>query len=174
LKSLQQFFKESLEIHEAVNAEVDFEIKDGKNFYSGNAKKILVVGQANYAEVYIDRDSKVEVIDFTGCQCKTIRIDVSQCNKLKEIVGGSGENMFCTIRKNANLETINLGSYQQFGDAKGGQVSYIDKNKKLKLTYNDLPKMVDARHGLNLENVSGKNIMRSNGVNKVEPLKDIK
>lgn len=174
MKTLQQFFKESLEISEAVSAEVDFEIKDGKNIYSGNAKKILVVGQANYAEVYINKDSKVEVIDFTGCQCKTIRIDVIQCNKLREIIGGSGENMFCSIRKNTNLETLALGSYQQFGDAKGGQFSYIDKNKKLKLTYNDLPKMVDAKHGLDLEDVSGKHIMRSNGINKAEPLKDIR
>lgn len=172
MKSLQEYITEQL--NEAVEPETTFEIKDGKNMYSGNAKKIIVTGQADYAEIYIDKDSKVEVIDFTGCQCKTIRIDVIQCNKLKEIIGGSGDNMFCTIRKNTNLEKLELGSYQMFSDGKGGQMSYIDKNKKLSLSYDNLPKMVDAKHGLDIENLAGKHILRSNGVSKEEPLKDIK
>lgn len=172
MKTLQEYLTEHL--NEAVEPETTFEIKDGKNMYSGNAKKIVVTGQADYAEVYIDKDSKVEVIDFAGCQCKTIRIDVIQCNKLKEIIGGSGDNMFCTIRKNVNLEKLELGSYQMFSDGKGGQMSYIDKNKKLTLSYDNLPKMVDAKHGLDIENLAGKHILRSNGVSKEEPLKDIK
>lgn len=172
MKSLQDYITEQL--NEAVEPETTYEIKDGKNIYSGNAKKIVVTGQADYAEVYINKDSKVEVIDFTGCQCKTIRIDVIQCNKLKEIIGGSGDNMFCCIRKNVNLEKLELGSYQRFGDGKGGQVSYIDKNKNLTLSYDNLPKTVDAKHGLDIENVSGKHILRGNGVQNEEPLKDIK
>lgn len=172
MKTLQEYLTEQL--NEAVEPETTFEIKDGKNMYLGNAKKIVVTGQADYAEVYIDKDSKVEIIDFTGCQCKTIRIDVIQCNKLKEIIGGSGDNMFCTIRKNVNLEKLELGSYQMFSDGKGGQMSYIDKNKKLSLSYDNLPKMVDAKHGLDIENLAGKHILRGNGVSKEEPLKDIK
>ena len=172
MKTLQEFIIEQL--NEAVEPETTFEIRNGKNIYSGNAKKIIVTGQADYAEVYINKDAKVEVVDFTGCQCKTIRIDVIQCNKLKEIIGGSGDNLFCSIRKNANLEKLEFGSYQMFSDGKGGQMSYIDKNKKLTLTYDNLPKMVDAQHGLDIENVSGKHIMRSNGMTSKEPVKDIK
>lgn len=172
MKTLVEFITEQL--NEAVEQETVFEIKNGKNIYSGDAKKIIVTGQADYAEVYIDRDATVEVIDLTGCQCKTIGIFVIQCNKLVEIIGGSGDNMFCVIRKNANLRKLELGSYQMFSDGKAGQVSDIDKNKKLTLTYDNLPKMVDARHGLDIENVSGKHIMRSNGMTSKEPLKDIK
>ena len=172
MKSLQEYLTEYL--NEAVEPEATFEIKDGKNMYSGNAKKIVVTGQADYAEVYINKDSKVEVIDFTGCQCKTIRIDVNQCNKLKEIIGGTGDNMFCSIRKNVNLEKLELGSYQMFSDGKGGQMSYIDKNKKLSLSYDNLPKMVDSKHGLDIENLDGKHVLRSNGVSNEEPLKDVK
>jgi len=172
MKSLHQYLDNAL--NEAVEEEVVFEVKNGKNIYEGNAKRVVVVGQADYAEVYIDKDPRVEVIDFTGCQCKTIRITVVQCNKLKEIIGGSGDNMFCTIRKNSNLEHVELGSYQMFSDGKGGQMSYIDKNKKLTMSYDNLPKMVDAEHGLDLENVSGKRIMRSNGDPKKEPLKSVK
>jgi hypothetical protein len=91
-----------------------------------------------------------------------------------EIIGGSGDNMFCSIRKNVNLEKLEFGGYQMFSDGKGGQMSYIDKNKKLTLTYDNLPKMVDAQHGLDIENVSGKHIMRSNGMTSKEPVKDIK
>ena len=172
MKTLQIHLTEAL--NEAVEPETIFEIKNGKNIYSGNAKKIIVTGQADYAEVYIDKDTKVEIIDFTECQCKTIRIDVIQCNKLVEIIGGSGDNMFCLIRKNSKLEKLEFGGYQMFSDGKGGQMSYIDKNKKLTLTYDNLPKMVDARHGLDIENVSGKHIMRSNGMTSKEPVKDIK
>lgn len=172
MKTLQDYITEQL--NESIEQETTFEIKDGKNIYSGNAKKIIVTGQASNTEVYINKDSKVEVIDFTGCQCKTIRIDVNQCNKLKEIIGGSGDNMFCCIRKNTNLEKLELGGYQKFSDGKGGQMSYIDKNKNLTLSYDNLPKMVDAKHGLDIENLAGNHILRSNGVENEEPLKDIK
>lgn len=163
MKTLQQYLAESMVI-EASQAAETIEIKNGKNFIGNKTKAITLIGNVKYAEIYFDKNSAVESIDLTGVHADDLRLDVVGCNKLRTITGGTGERIHVVIRKNAKLEQLSLSGYNSFGNQADGvaQMSYIESNKLLKLTDADLPKMVDDKHGLGINN--GVNHSRSNGM----------
>lgn len=152
MKSLQEYLTES--INEAIEPETTFEVKDGKNFFPANtkAKVVNVAGNGNTMEIYFNKNSYIETINLQGVQAEYLRVDVEQCNKLEEINGGSGKHIHVLIRKNSNLAKVDLSGYEEFCSHEGGQVTYIDKNKALKLELKDLPAMVADNHGLDIDN----------------------
>jgi len=162
MQTLQDFIAESIVV-EAAQATETIEIKDGKNFIDNKTKAITLVGNAKYAQIYFNKNLAVESIDLTGVHADDLRLDVVGCNKVQTITGGTGERIHVVIRKNAKLEKVSLSGYNSFGNQADGvsQVSYIDSNKSLKLTDADLPKMVDDKHGLVIDN--GVKHSRSNG-----------
>lgn len=163
MQTLQNFLSESLVV-EATQAAETIEIKNGKNFIDNKTKAITLTGNVKYAEVYFDKNLAVESIDLTGVHADDLRLDVVGCNKVQTITGGTGERIHAVIRKNAKLEKVSLSGYNSFGNQADGvaQMTYIDSNKSLKLTDADLPKMVDDKHGLDINN--GVKHSRSNGM----------
>ena len=163
MQKLEDYLAESIVV-EAVQAAETIEIKDGKNFIDNKTKAITLTGNVKYAQVYFSKNLAVETIDLTGLHADDLRLDVVGCNKLQTIIGGTGERIHVSIRKNVKLDKLNLSGYNAFGNQSDGvaQVTYIDSNKSLKLSDADLPKMVDDKHGVMIDN--GVHYSRSNGM----------
>lgn len=167
MKTLFNYIAEARETTETI------QIKEGKNFINSDAKYLIFSGNVKYAEVYVQKDSYVESIDFSGITAQDLYFCAEQCNKLKSIVGGEGERIQVRIRKNTRLESVDISKYNSFGnDAQPGQATYIDSNKILKLSDKDLPKMVTDKHGLEIN--AGVKYLRSNGMTGKNKLQENK
>lgn len=163
MQTLEDFLSESIVV-EATQAAETIEIKDGKNFIDNKTKAITLVGNVKYAQVYFSKNLAVETIDLTGLHADDLRMDIQSCNHLQKVIGGTGERIHVSIRKNAKLNELNLSGYKALGNQSDGvaQVTYIDSNKSLNLTDADLPKMVDDKHGMVIRN--GAKYIRGNSV----------
>ena len=173
MKTLEDFIMESIIDEAKIQPEETVNVKEGKNFVDTKAKVIKLTGNVDYAEVYVQKDSYVESIDFSGIKAQDLYFCVEQCNKLKSIVGGEGERIQVRIRKNTRLESVDISKYNSFGnDAQPGQATYIDSNKILKLSDEDLPKLVTDKHGLEIN--AGVKYLRSNGMTGKNKLQENK
>lgn len=78
------------------------------------------------AGVIVNSDKLVE-LNLTNCDCVGGKLYVEQCKSIKKIVGGHGDGVQVYIKKNKNLEYLNLKEFKNCLDPG----SYVSKNKKL-------------------------------------------
>lgn len=72
---------ESLIEEAKIQPEETVNVKEGKNFVNTKAKVIKLTGDVKCAEVYAQKDSYVESIDFSGITAQDLYFCVEQCNK---------------------------------------------------------------------------------------------